>query len=113
MVTSLPFKIIIFLLIIGNTVTLSLYHYDQSQLKTTILLICNEIFTWLFFAELIVKLIGLGPKNYIKDHYNVFDAIIVIVSLVDWAITKIPDLNSGPVLNGFRALRLLRVFRLA
>lgn len=82
-------------------------------MQRDILIIFNEIFTWSFLLEMIVKLIGLGPNNYIKDRYNLFDAIIVIISLIDWAITRIPDLESGPLLNGFRALRLLRIFKLS
>ena len=66
---------------------------------------------------MVLKLIGLGPKNYIQDGYNIFDAIIVIISLVDWTIIRtIPPENIGSlgsVLNAFRALRLLRVIKLA
>ena len=35
---------------------------------------------------MILKLIGLGWSNYKQDKYNIFDAIIVIISLIDWAI---------------------------
>lgn len=82
-------------------------------MQTEVLFIFNEFFTWSFLLELIVKLIGLGPKNYFKDKYNIFDTIIVIISLIDWTISRIPDANLGEILNGFRALRLLRIFKLS
>ena len=62
---------------------------------------------------MIMKIIGLGFSNYIKDRYNLFDAVIVIISLVDWAISRIPDLDAGSALNAFRALRLLRMLKIS
>lgn len=34
-----------------------------------------------------IKLIGLGFKGYIIDSYNVFDAVIVIFSIIDEIVT--------------------------
>lgn len=66
---------------------------------------------------MIIKLIGLGLKNYLLDRFNIFDAIIVILSLVDFSINVagvIPedDENSG-IFSAFRAMRILRVIKLA
>lgn len=73
----------------------------------------NEFFTWIFFIEMIMKLIGLGWSNYKLDSYNLFDAVIVIISLVDWTLSRIPGLDAGSALNAFRALRLLRMMKLS
>ena len=62
---------------------------------------------------MIMKIIGLGFNNYRKDPYNIFDAVIVIISLIDWTISRIPDINAGSALNAFRALRLLRMMKLS
>ena len=117
LVTSVPFNFFIFVLILLNTLTLALYRYDQSYQKELLLSYCNEFFTWAFFAEMILKLIGLGPKNYVKDPYNQFDAVVVIVSLIDWIIARTlpPEMlgSAAEALNAFRALRLLRVIKLA
>ena len=75
--------------------------------------IFNEFFTWIFFIEMIIKIIGLGFNNYKLDPYNVFDAVIVIISLIDWAISRVPNLDAGSALNAFRALRLLRMMKLS
>lgn len=40
---------------------------------------------------MIIKLIALHPKNYIKDSFNAFDAFVVTISLVDWIISKTVD----------------------
>ena len=112
-VTSVSFNFFIFLLILGNTATLAAYSYDQSDLQEQVLELFNEFFTWIFFLEMILKLIGLGWDNYKQDGYNVFDAVIVIISLVDWTLSRIPGLNAGSALNAFRALRLLRMMKLS
>ena len=82
-------------------------------MQTQVLELFNEFFTWIFFLEMILKLIGLGWSNYKQDGYNIFDAVIVIISLVDWTLSRIPGLNAGSALNAFRALRLLRMMKLS
>ncbi len=66
---------------------------------------------------MIIKITGMGPKMYIKDHFNVFDAIIVMVSIIDVIVSfSMPsdDSNSGKgPISAFRAFRLLRVFKLS
>jgi hypothetical protein len=69
-----------------NTITLAADDFPQSVQKEGFLKICNIVFTWLFFAEMTLKLIGLGPKNYIKDFYNKFDFFVVVISIIDFAI---------------------------
>ena len=62
---------------------------------------------------MILKLIGLGWENYKTDSYNIFDATIVLIALLDWTLAHIPSLNLDSALNAFRALRLLRMLKLA
>jgi len=61
---------------------------------------------------MILKLIGLGFENYRRDNYNVFDAVIVVISLVDWTIS-ILQVDAGSALQAFRAMRLLRMMKLS
>ena len=51
-----------------------------------ILLYANDFLAYFFFSEMILKLVALHPKNYFKDNYNCFDAIVVLLSLVDIVI---------------------------
>jgi hypothetical protein len=70
----------------------------------------------IFFLEMLIKVIGLGPKTYIKDAYNIFDALIVTLSIIDVCVSaSLPDdvkMGKGAI-SVFRAFRLLRVFKLA
>lgn len=53
---------------------------------------------------------ALGPRGYAKDRFNLFDALIVISSLIELAISQ-PDILTGDAGGGLSALRSLRVFR--
>ena len=57
------------------------------NIKINVLDLINLIFAGIFFLEMIVKLLGMGPSNYIKDSYNIFDAVIVTISIVDILVT--------------------------
>lgn len=65
----------------------------MSQQKEHTLYKLNVFFTWAFTLEMIIKLIGFGPNNYRKDYFNLFDALLVILSLVDWGLTLPSHLN--------------------
>ena len=82
---------------------------------------CDIFFVWAFTAEMIMKLIGLGLRNYLRDKFNIFDGVIVILSLVDFSIVVAKaqssegtiETDEGGIFSAFRALRLLRVVKLA
>ena len=80
------FNFFITLMIMLNTGCLAADTFDQNIIKEEVLEILGTVFTWMFTAEAILKIIGLGPKCYVRDYYNIFDAFVVILSLVDFAI---------------------------
>ena len=66
--------------------------------------------------EMLLKLLALGFKNYIVDRFNFFDAVVVIVSTVDIAVTFFfygEGSSSNSAISALRAFRLLRIFKLA
>ncbi|KAL0179396.1 hypothetical protein M9458_024838, partial [Cirrhinus mrigala] len=46
---------------------------------TNALEISNIVFTSLFALEMLLKLLVYGPFGYIKNPYNIFDGIIVVI----------------------------------
>jgi hypothetical protein len=115
LVTHWMFNFFVVMLILLNTISLAAETFDQSQDKEYFLDVCNIVFTWAFTCEMVFKLIGLGPKAYMHESYNTFDAIIVILSLIDFAINKTlgDSASQGTeVLKTFRALRLLRIIKI-
>lgn len=75
----------------------------------------NLFFSIVFFIEMAVKMLGLGVQEYFRDRFNMFDAFIVLVSVVDFIYTSVfsfQSVGTGAV-TAFRAFRLLRIFKLA
>lgn len=97
-----------------NTVILSLDRYPMPNAEYVALELINLILTYLFIAEMVIKLIGLGVKDYARDKFNIFDAIIVILSIVEMLIDAVSGSSAtGGAISAFRGVRLLRVFKLA
>ncbi len=74
---------------------------------------CNFAFTVYFVLEMVIKLMGLGPRAYVSDNFNIFDAVVTLLGVLDMALTLAPNVSSPASLTVFRAFRLLRVLRLA
>ena len=64
---------------------------------------------------MVLNLIGLGLVLYVADGFNIFDAIIVMVSLFDLVVTVTSDGEGGSgfitVLRGFRLLRIFKLVK--
>ena len=80
------FTIVINGLIIANTIVLAMDKYPIEVKITTRLETCNEFFTFCFVVEMIIKMLGLGMKNYARDRFNIFDAVIVIASVTEFTL---------------------------
>ena len=117
LVTGVWFNFAIYCIILANTITLALYRYDQSEAQIEALIVFDIFFVWIFTAEMLAKLLGLGIKNYILDKFNLFDGVIVIIGLVDFTLylttDEIETNSDGGIMSALRALRLLRVIKLA
>ncbi len=107
------FNIAVFLGIMLNTAVLSLDRHPIGETEQYILETINLYLTWFFCFEMIIKMIGLGLKAYFQDRFNVFDCLIVILSLVEMVLTTVQGGSGGGAMSTFRGFRLLRVFKLA
>ena len=86
--THWSFTLFITVLIIANTIVLALEKYPEDNSTLLVQNILNEFFTWAFVSEMIIKLIGLGFREYARDSFNLFDALVVVLSLVDIIVTE-------------------------
>ncbi|XP_020560491.1 voltage-dependent L-type calcium channel subunit alpha-1D [Oryzias latipes] len=87
-INSSQFEYVMFVLILGNTLTLAIQHYEQSKLFTSVMDILNMIFTVVFTIEMIIKLLALRAHHYFIDPWNSFDALIVVGSVLDIAVSE-------------------------
>nr|XP_055107921.1 voltage-dependent T-type calcium channel subunit alpha-1I [Symphalangus syndactylus] len=98
----------IMMAILVNTVSMGVEHHEQPEELTNILEICNVVFTSMFALEMILKLAAFGLFDYLRNPYNIFDSIIVIISI--WEIVGQAD-GGLSVLRTFRLLRVLKLVR--
>ena len=74
--------IFINLCIVINTICLGLDYYPTNTELQAVLDFLNIVFFAIFFLEMIIKIIGLSPVVFIRDFYNIFDALIGKISLL-------------------------------
>uniref|UniRef100_A0A672LTQ9 Voltage-dependent L-type calcium channel subunit alpha n=1 Tax=Sinocyclocheilus grahami TaxID=75366 RepID=A0A672LTQ9_SINGR len=110
-INSTGFEYIMFVLILLNTVTLAVQHYDQSKFFSYVMDILNMVFTGLFTVEMIIKLMALRLRHYFIDAWNSFDALIVVGSVVDIVVTDSED-SSRVSITFFRLFRVMRLVKL-
>lgn len=58
-----------------------------------------QVFTTIFTAEAVLKIIAMNPVNYLKDRWNCFDIVIVFLSLVELGLQNVKGLS---ILRSFR-----------
>ncbi|NXJ37704.1 SCN5A protein, partial [Ciconia maguari] len=102
--------------IVMNTLFMALEHNNMSDNFKLMLNVGNLVFTGIFTAEMILKIIALDPYYYFQQHWNIFDSIIVTLSLIELSLPKHKgkkERRKGGTLSVLRSFRLLRVFKLA
>ncbi|KAG8036982.1 hypothetical protein G9C98_004304 [Cotesia typhae] len=103
-----PFvELFITLCIVVNTLFMALDHHDMDKDMERVLKSGNYFFTATFGIEAGLKLIAMSPKFYFQEGWNIFDFIIVALSLLELGLEGVQGLSV------LRSFRLLRVFKLA
>ncbi|XP_047506155.1 sodium channel protein para isoform X18 [Pieris napi] len=103
-----PFvELFITLCIVVNTLFMALDHHDMDKDMERALKSGNYFFTATFGIEAMLKLIAMSPKFYFQEGWNIFDFIIVALSLLELGLEGVQGLSV------LRSFRLLRVFKLA
>ncbi|XP_069472404.1 sodium channel protein type 2 subunit alpha-like isoform X7 [Ambystoma mexicanum] len=93
--------------IVLNTLFMAMEHYPMTEHFANVLTVGNLVFTGIFTAEMVFKLIALDPYYYFQVGWNIFDGIIVSLSLMELGLQDVEGLSV------LRSFRLLRVFKLA
>uniref|UniRef100_A0A8C9TV68 Calcium voltage-gated channel subunit alpha1 I n=1 Tax=Scleropages formosus TaxID=113540 RepID=A0A8C9TV68_SCLFO len=98
----------IMIAILINTISMGIEHHDQPEELTNVLEISNIVFTSMFTLEMILKLTAFGFFSYLRNPYNIFDGIIVIISVCE----IVGQADGGlSVLRTFRLLRVIKLVR--
>ncbi|XP_011879617.1 PREDICTED: voltage-dependent calcium channel type A subunit alpha-1-like isoform X3 [Vollenhovia emeryi] len=82
--------------------------------RNTILNYFDYAFTGVFTVEMVLKIIDLGiilhPGSYLREFWNVMDAVVVICAMVSFAFDMTGS-SAGQNLSTIKSLRVLRVLR--
>lgn len=111
-VNSPIFNGLIIFIILLNTVVLSMDKYPEYDGEiNNVFNVANTIFTIIFTVEVVLKLIGLGVSGYSADKFNLFDAAIVIVSILEMFLASSGGGGAFSALRAFRLFRIFKIFR--
>ena len=95
------FQFTVVIIIILNAVLIGATTYELNPLFLNFIHLLDYAITIFFVIEILIRFIGEKEKrNFFKDGWNIFDTIIVAISLI-----PIPNNSS------YLVLRLLRIFR--
>ena len=95
------FQFTVVIIIILNAVLIGATTYELEPLFLNFIHLLDYAITIFFVIEILIRFIGeKEKKNFFKDGWNIFDTIIVAISLI-----PIPNNSS------YLVLRLLRIFR--
>ncbi|XP_054283279.1 voltage-dependent T-type calcium channel subunit alpha-1G-like [Macrosteles quadrilineatus] len=102
----------ILLAILINTLSMGIEYHNQPEELTVIVETSNIIFSAVFACEMLLKVISEGPFGYISNGFNVFDGIIVILSVIELGQTFLGEREGSSGLSVLRTFRLLRILKL-
>nr|XP_036215545.1 uncharacterized protein LOC106617992 isoform X1 [Bactrocera oleae] len=107
----------ILLAILINTLSMGIEYHKQPDYLTAIVEKSNIVFSAIFAVEMLLKVVAEGSFRYIANGFNVFDGVIVILSVIE----IFQQFHSGngssgggsglSVLRTFRLLRILKLVR--
>lgn len=108
-------------LILLNTIILSLDKYPIDEALDEIVEMINFGLTQAFLLEVVLKILGLGWRIWAKDRYNIFDALVVLLSFTEMALSpprmltgaKLTGKSKAASFSGLRSVRLFALFKLA
>ncbi|KAH1184702.1 hypothetical protein KIL84_012643, partial [Mauremys mutica] len=85
--------------IVLNTLFMAMEHYPMTEQFSSVLTVGNLVFTGIFTAEMVLKIIAMDPYYYFQEGWNIFDGIIVSLSLMELGLANVEGLS---VLRSFR-----------
>ncbi|XP_011633277.1 voltage-dependent T-type calcium channel subunit alpha-1G-like isoform X3 [Pogonomyrmex barbatus] len=102
----------ILLAILINTLSMGIEYHNQPEQLTVAVEISNIVFSAIFAVEMLLKVIAEGPFGYISNGFNVFDGIVVILSVVELCQAVVEERGGSSGLSVLRTFRLLRILKL-
>lgn len=78
-----------------NTIVMAMESYDITPQRKADLDFLNTIFTWIFIVEMSIKLMAIGPQKYSANVMNLLDGGVVLLSILELAMTALGGGGGG------------------
>ncbi|XP_046400704.1 voltage-dependent T-type calcium channel subunit alpha-1I [Ischnura elegans] len=98
--------------ILINTLSMGIEYHEQPEMLTAAVEVSNFVFSAIFAVEMMLKITAEGPFGYISNGFNVFDGVIVVLSIVELCQTFLGEKGGSSGLSVLRTFRLLRILKL-
>ncbi|XP_076162993.1 ca[2+]-channel protein alpha[[1]] subunit T isoform X2 [Ptiloglossa arizonensis] len=98
--------------ILINTLSMGIEYHNQPEQLTIVVEISNIVFSAVFAVEMLLKIIAEGPFGYISNGFNVFDGVVVVLSVVEICQAFVEERSGSSGLSVLRTFRLLRILKL-
>ncbi|XP_043790226.1 voltage-dependent T-type calcium channel subunit alpha-1G isoform X2 [Apis laboriosa] len=102
----------ILLAILINTLSMGIEYHNQPEQLTIVVEVSNIVFSAVFAVEMLFKIIAEGPFGYISNGFNVFDGVVVVLSVVEICQAFVEERGGSSGLSVLRTFRLLRILKL-
>ncbi|XP_069384943.1 sodium channel protein type 4 subunit alpha B-like isoform X2 [Paralichthys olivaceus] len=98
------FDLVIIICLILNCIVISMEHYPMTVEFEEMFMPTQLVFTRIFAVEMLLRLVAMNPYDYFQVGWNVFDSIIVALSLLGLVFVEF----EGAHIDLMRVLRLAR-----
>jgi hypothetical protein len=85
---------------------------SESSERSVVVAVVNNFLAFFFAAEFVLKAIAIGFLRIVTDPFNLFDAFVVVSSILEVIVSFLTGDKGGSVMSIFRTLRILRIIQL-
>ncbi|KAL8164865.1 UNVERIFIED_CONTAM: hypothetical protein K2H54_012010 [Gekko kuhli] len=110
-ISKKAFDIFILSLILLNVVVMAVEHEDETEETKSLLKNLNTFFVSIFTGECLMKIFAFR-HYYFRNGWNIFDFVVVILSITSLAASSLAGLFPPTLLRVIRLVRISRLLRL-
>ncbi|XP_036058116.1 voltage-dependent L-type calcium channel subunit alpha-1S [Onychomys torridus] len=110
LVKSKVFYWLVILIVALNTLSIASEHHNQPLWLTHLQDIANRVLLALFTIEMLIKMYGLGLRQYFMSVFNRFDCFVVCSGILEILLVESGAMTPLGI-SVLRCIRLLRLFK--
>ncbi|KAM5301400.1 voltage-dependent L-type calcium channel subunit alpha-1S [Glossophaga mutica] len=110
-IKSRAFYWLVILIVALNTLSVASEHHHQPEWLTHLQDVANRVLLSLFAVEMLVKMYGLGLRQYFMSVFNRFDCFVVCSGVLEILLVESGAMSPLGI-SVLRCIRLLRIFKI-